>query len=104
MNPIRSCRLRVGSRLVAGWLLLGCIAGAYAQGLTVSAITVDGQTAKTVAGVQVLAPGATQRQAQSLASGQVIASGTEITLPRAARVELTSSNGNKMTLHPGARF
>lgn len=98
-------RRHVGWRLVAAWaLLLGCIAGVHAQGLTVAAISVDGQSAQTAAGVQVRAPGATARQAQTLSMGEAIASGTEITLPRGARIELTSSNGNRITLHAGARF
>ena len=85
-------------------LALNGIATTYAQGLTLAAITVAGQPAQSIAGVQVRAPGASSSHSQTLTAGQAITAGAEITVPRDARIELTSSNGNKITLHGGARF
>ena len=77
---------------------------AYGQGLTVGAINIDGQPAQSAAGVQVRMPGTAASQPQTLKSGQNITAGAEITVPRGMRLELASSNGNKIVLHPGARF
>jgi tetratricopeptide (TPR) repeat protein len=90
--------------LALALLCAGAATGAQAQSLTVATITVDGQPAQSVSGVQVRLPGATSGQAQTLKTGEAIPPGAELTLPRGARVELTSSNGNTITLHPGARF
>ena len=90
--------------LTACGLMLGCIALAQAQGLTVATIKIDGGSAESVSGVQVRLPGAERGQPQTLKAGQAIAPGAELTLPRGARIDLVSSNGNKITLHPGARF
>jgi tetratricopeptide (TPR) repeat protein len=65
---------------------------------------VNGQPAQSVTGVQVRAPGATRGELQTLDTGSAIAPGSELTIPRGTRIDLTSSNGNKITLHPGARF
>lgn len=78
--------------------------GAQDQGLTVATITVDGQRAQSVAGVQLRLAGAASVQTQTLKVGAAIPPGAELTLPRGASVELTSSNGNTIALHPGARF
>src|SRR5688572_9035895 len=79
--------------------VLAGIVPAQAQ-LTVTAMTVDGQPAQGVAGVQVRLPGAASVQAQALKVNEVIPAGSELTLPRGVRLALTSSNDNTITLHP----
>ncbi len=91
--------------LIAAAVLVSSAAGsAVAQGLTVTALTVEGQTVQSVSGVQMRAPGAGTAQTRTLNAKDAIAPGTEIAVPRGARVELTSSNGNRITLYPGSRF
>lgn len=77
---------------------------AHGQGLTIGAISIDGQPAQSAAGVQMRMPGAASAQPQTLKSGQSIAAGAEITVPRGVRLELATGNGNRIVLHPGARF
>src|SRR6185503_11740866 len=43
-------------------------------------------------------------QPQTLSAGQTVPPGAELILPRGARIALVSSNGNRITLHSGARF
>ncbi len=105
MKPIRILLRGVRWALIAALgLALNGIATIHAQGLTLTAITVASQPAQSIAGVQVRAPGASSSQPQTFTAGQAITAGAEITVPRDARIELTSSNGNKITLHGGARF
>jgi hypothetical protein len=104
MNRIQLCYGLWGWLVALTLLGAGAATNAQAQGLTVAIITVDGHPAQSVAGVQVRLPGATSGQAQTLKAGEVIPPGAELTVPRGATVELTSSNGNTITLHPGARF
>jgi len=101
---VRALRCTGWGLITAFGLMLGGIATTQAQGLTVATITVDGQPAQSVAGVQVRLPDAASGQPQTLKAGETIAPGTQLTLPRGARIELASGNGNKITLHPGARF
>jgi tetratricopeptide (TPR) repeat protein len=85
-------------------LTLCGITSAWAQGLTVAAITVDGKAAQSVAGVVVRIAGAVSGERQILNTRQAIAPGTELMPPRGARITLQSSNGNIIILFPGARF
>ena len=63
-------------------LVLGVIAPAQTQGLTVETITVEGQPAQSVVGVKVRLPAATSGQAQTLRAGEAIPPGAELTFPR----------------------
>ena len=96
----------VTSLVTIAGVLLGAAPFAVAQtpGLNVDSITVQGQAAQSVADVQLRLPGAARSQAATLQARQVLAPSTELTLPPGAMVVLVSSNDNRITLHPGARF
>ena len=79
-------------------------ATAATPGLAIATITVQGQPVQSLADVQVRLPGAARSKGQTLTQSQVLAPGTELTLPRGATLVLLSSNDNSITLHPGARF
>lgn len=98
--PYRVCRVLA----VACGLMLWGVASVPAQGLTVAAIMVDGKAVQNVAAVQVRVTGAAASERQTLNQRQTIAPGTELVPPRGTRITLQSSNGNTITLYPGARF
>lgn len=98
---------RLTAGVAAGLLALTAAApGAFAQtaGIKVAAILFEGQPAQQVSNVLVRPPGATRAEAQTLAIGQVLAPGADLTLPRGATVTLLSSNDNQITLRAGARY
>jgi hypothetical protein len=104
MNRSRRCYGLWGWIVALVLLIAEGNTSAQSQGLTVATIIVDGQPSQSVANVQVRLTGAATGQPQTLKAGQAVVAGAELTLPRGAKVELTSSNGNTITLHPGARF
>ena len=92
---------------ITWWACTGLLppaAAAATPGLTVATITVQGQPVQSLADVQLRLPGASRSQAQTVQAGQALAPGTDLTLPRGATLVLLSSNDNRITLHPGARF
>ncbi len=93
--------LLVGS----AWAQAADLAGAAAAtGLRVTSLTLQGQPTSALVGVSLRAPGQAKPQPQSLATGQVLPPGTEISLPSGASAVLASQNNNAVTLFPGASF
>lgn len=103
--PLTHALCRVSLVFVAACGLMFCgVAPASAQGLAVSAITVEGKPAQSAAGVQVRLAGAAASRAQTLKLGEAIAPGAELSVPGGVTLVLSSAAGNALTLHPGSRF
>ncbi len=88
--------------LVLAWA--GLAQAADATGLRVASLTLQGQPVTSLADVSLRAPGHAKPQPQTLATGQVLPPGTEITMPAGASAVLLSQNSNAVTLFPNASF
>lgn len=105
--------LRVG-RAACGWAhwVVACavmtlqpdVLAADPSGLQVASLMLQDTGVGLVPDVLLRRPGDKSAQRQSLSTGQALAPGTEITLPRGATVVLASRNDNRITVYPGADF
>ena len=85
-------------------LVLCACSVAWANTFTVTALRLDGNAVEQATDVLVRLGAAGTAQRQTLTRGQVMPAGTELTAPRGLQIELTTINGNRITLYPGARF
>lgn len=74
------------------------------SGLKVASLLLQDKAVASLPDVLLRPPGQKAVQRQTLATGQALPPGTEVTLPRGATAVLVSRNDNRITLFPGAVF